>query len=124
MIHWFNNSSQLAAAFYHKTCAKDAFQTAKLRDKSGKLRVNTQAKNKDYISTVLRLLCVSMHLCGGGGLVTVDTVYILWYGDYLSTLRCMEEGQVSWSIVILNKATLQKVRLILTAVTEKATHSP
>lgn len=65
-----------------------------------------------------------MRVHGGGGLVSVDTVWILWHGDNLSTLYCMVEGQVSWGIVILNKATFQKVRRILTVVTEKARHSP
>lgn len=41
----------------------------------------------------------------GGGLVTVDTVLNLWYGDNLSTLHSMAEGQVSRGFVNLNKAT-------------------
>lgn len=47
------------------------------------------------------MACVSVM---GTGLVFVDTVLILWYGDNLSTLHCTVEVQMSWGFVILSKA--------------------
>lgn len=88
MIHGFNKTSQFAAVFYHKTCAEDASQTNKLRDESGQLR---QKYRYDYNSDVMRAAFV----CWGDGLVSVDTVLILWHGDNLSTLHCMVEEQVA-----------------------------
>ena len=41
-------------------------------------------------------------------MVSVVTVLLLWHSDNSSTLPCMVEGQVSWGIVILNKATFLK----------------
>lgn len=50
-------------------------------------------------------VCAHMCMEQGDGLVSVDTVLIVRHGDNLSTFHCMVEGQVSWGIVILNKAT-------------------
>lgn len=45
-------------------------------------------------------VCVC-ELVSVSGLVSLDTVWILWHGGRAH----MEEGYVSWGIVILNKAT-------------------